>query len=740
MRKFWQSNAERAGPAAGLADADGRRAVNDAGEAFRTELHDPLLRCLIALICFHDRSASQHELTSGLPLHQGRLTPDLAVRAAERAGYVASIVKRPLSQLNPLVFPAILLLEHGGACVVHSRLGRRGFEIYDPDTQTISKVSLKQLGQVYAGGAILVKPDVRLTGREPDARLLARGHWFWGVVGRLWPSYARVLLAACFINVLALASPLFIMNVYDRVLPNKALSTLWVLAVGMLLAIAFDFIFKLLRTWMIDSAGRRADVLLAGRIYEHLLAIKLQNKPGTTGGFASHLRDFEQVREFFTSNTLATISDFLFFGLFLFVIYMIAGPLAIIPAVAAVLVFVIGLVMQFPLARAARETQSESAYRHSLLVETISSLETIKMLRAEGHLQNLWERLVGRTARTIERTRAITSLVSTLTMAIQQLVTVGIVAYGAYLFDQGEVSMGAIIASVILAGRAVAPFGQFATIVARSQHSVAALNNLNNIMRMESERPEGKPFISQPIENARIEFKSATFSYPQQANPALRDLNLVINPGEKVGIIGKIGSGKTTLGRLLAALYDVQQGAILIDAIDIRQFHPHQIRSAIGVVNQDADLFFGTLRSNLVMGNPAASDEQMVAAARLAGVDQFVATHPAGYDMQVGERGGLLSGGQKQSVALARMLLLKPRVLFLDEPSGSMDMASERLLIQNLRQCLTPDQTLIVSTHRYSMLEIVDRLIVLGDGKVIADGPKDQVLEALKARLAGQTP
>ncbi len=698
--------------------------------------YDVLLRCLIAVTSYHDRAASETELTAGLPLTNGLLTPDLAVRAAERAGYAAKVIKKPLQRINPLVFPAILLLENGDACVIFKRLRMRRVEIFDPHTRTMSKVRLSVLKKSYTGIAILLRPDIQLTKREPEAIQLARGHWFWGVVWRLWPSYAQVILTASIINILALATPLFIMNVYDRVLPNKAIPTLWVLAIGVGLAIGFDLIFKLLRSWMIDAAGRRADVLLAGRIYEHILSIKLQNKPATTGGFASHLKEFESVREFFTSNTLATISDFMFFGLFLFVIHLIGGPLAIVPAVGAAVVFVVGLILQFPLRRAARETQTEAAYRHSLLVESITALETIKMLRAEGRLQSLWERLVGRTARTVEKTRRISNLVTTVTMAVQQLVTVGIVVYGALLFDRGEVSMGAIIACVILGGRAVAPFGQFATIVARSQQSFAALSNLNGIMKMENERPDGKSFVAQPIKDARIEFKAVKFSYPGAPNPALNGLNVIIEPGEKVGIIGKIGSGKTTIGRLLAALYEAQEGAILIDSIDIRQFHPHEVRGAIGVVNQDSDLFFGTLRDNILMGNSSASDAQIVEAARLAGVEEFAMRHPSGFDMPVGERGNLLSGGQRQAVALSRVLLLDPKVVFLDEPSSSMDLASERVLIKNLKKTLRPDQTIIVSTHRYSMLDLVDRLLVLADGKIAADGPKEKVLQALKARLA----
>ena len=695
---------------------------------------DPLLNCLIAVAAFHDRAVSPETLTAGLPLVEGRLTPALFERAAKRAGYAAKIVRRPLSKLNPITLPAILLLEDFDACVLVKKLSKRTFEIFDPLTQTWATATQQELDDAYTGRAILIKPELDVGTRASGVGVQVSGHWFWGVVRQLWPTYLQVIVAAAFINVLALASPLFIMNVYDRVLPNKAIETLWVLAAGIGLAIVFDLMLRSLRGWLIDAAGRRADVLLSGRIFEHVLSIRLSNRPNTTGSFANQLREFDSVREFFTSGTLATVTDIAFFALFLFVIYQIGGPIAIIPAIAAVIVLTIGLILQFPLRKAAQKTQAESAYRHSLLVEAIGALETVKTIRAEGALQRIWERLVGRTASTLEKARRIQALILNMTIATQQLVTVGIVIMGAYLFEAGEVSMGAIIACVILGGRSVAPFGQFATLIARSQQSFAALKTLNELMKLESERPDGKNFVSQPITDGRIEFKSVEFSYPSAPNPAIKDFNLNIRPGERVGIIGKIGSGKTTIGRLLGGIYDAQGGSILIDGIDIRQYHPYELRRAVGVVAQDSDLFFGTLRSNILMGYPDASDEQMVHACKLAGVDDFANKHPSGFDMPVGERGSLLSGGQKQAVALARILILEPRIIFLDEPSGSMDLASERILIQHLREAAKEGQTLILSTHRYSMLELVDRLVVISNGKVAADGPKDKVLAALKAQ------
>ncbi|MGI9482541.1 MAG: type I secretion system permease/ATPase [Hyphomicrobiales bacterium] len=708
--------------------------VHDFPDEVREE--DPLLNSLIAITAFHDRAASVDQLVAGLPLVDGRLTPALFIRAAERAGYSARLVKRSIKQINPVVLPAVLLLENEDACVLQERISKQTYKVYDPVTGQPGVLNLKHLESSYTGRAILIKPDLDMHARDIKTADLTRGHWFWGVVWKLWPTYFRVILAAALINLLALASPLFIMNVYDRVLPNKALPTLWVLAAGIGLAIFFDFLLKSLRGWLIDSAGRRADVLLAGRIFEQVMSLKLNHRPSTTGSFASQLKDFEVVREFFTSGTLATITDVAFFGLFIFVIFQIGGPIAYVPVVAATLVLIVGLIMHVPLRKAAEKTQAETAYRHSLLVESIGALETVKAIRAEGYLQRLWERLVGKTSRTLEKTRRIQALIMNFTAGVQQMVSVAVVITGVYLFSEGDVSMGAIIACVILSGRCVAPFGQFASLVARSQQSFAALKTLNSLMSLENERPEGKNYVSQPINIGLIEFKNLTFSYPDAPNPAINELSLTVRPGEKIGIIGKIGSGKTTIGRLICGLYEAQEGAILIDGIDIRQFHPHEVRRSIGFVGQDSDLFFGSLRSNILMGVPNATDEQMVEACRVAGVDDFVMRHPQGFDMPVGERGNLLSGGQKQAVSLARVLLLNPKILYLDEPSGTMDLASEKVLLDHLKNVAQKEQTLIVSTHRYSMLELVDRLVVLSNGKVAADGPKDKVLDALKKNVS----
>lgn len=693
---------------------------------------DPLLNCLEFIAKHHDQAISGDMLTAGLPLVDGKLTPSLFVRAAGRAGFAARLVKRPLSRLTPLVLPAVLIMTDGTSCILMSIGRRKKVEIVAPDGGGgISKVDIRQLKKEYSGYAILVKPEYRFDNRTSETRPKQSKSWFWGTMGRLWPTYLQVMFAAAIVNVLALASPLFIMNVYDRVLPNQAIATLWVLAIGIALAIGFDFALRTVRGVLIDSAGRRADVLLASRIFEHVMNMKLSSRPQTTGAFVNRLKEFEIVREFFTSSTVATITDLFFIGIFLVVIHQIAGPLVWVPAIAVIITLVVGLFLQLPLNRAMRSSMEESTHRHSLLVESIASIETIKAVRAESHMQRQWERLVGKSSQTSEAVRFFSAIGTNFTVLVQQFVSVGVVVAGVYLFSEGQISMGAIIASVILSGRAVSPLGQVSTTIARCQHAIVALKSLNEIMKLPVDRPPEQRFVNREIKNGSVEFQNVSFNYPAAQMPALRGVSLKINAGERVGIIGRIGSGKTTIGRIACGLHFPSEGTVLLDGIELQQHHPFEIRRAVAFVIQEADLFYGTVRDNISMGAPFVDDAQILNAAKIAGVDDFVSLHPAGYEMQVGERGQFISGGQRQAIALARALLFQPPIVFLDEPSGAMDTASEQALMLRLRDAITPEQTLIISTHRTRLLGLVDRLVVLDNGVLIADGPKEKVLKLL---------
>lgn len=691
---------------------------------------DPLLGCLEIAADHYGRSPGLGVLTSGLPLVNGRLTPQLFLRAASRIGLSARIAKRRIGEILKILFPVVLLMRDNQA-VVLLELEGEVVTIALPETgKGTVRVSLKSLETNYLGYAILIKPEYRGPEERQDTGNIS-GHWFWNSVTPLWPAYVQVFLAAALINVLVIAAPLFIMNIYDRVLPNKAIATLWVLAIGMAGVVVFDLILKTTRHALLGNAGRRADVMLASRIFAHVLNLDLAKRPLKTGEFANQLRDYEMVREFFTSNTLVTLTDLIFIGLFILIIYYIAGPVALVPAIAVGLVVVFGIILQVPLNRIVKRAQIEATQRHSVVIEALNGLETIKCARAEGQFQRQWEQFIGHNSRTAERMRSLSTLAMNVTGFIQQLVSVGVLIVGVYMFSAGEVSSGVIIAAVILASRAVAPLGQIAATISRAQQALHAYKALNRIMAMPEEGHGQARHTNRSVSVGRITFDAVTFQYPESDAPALKDFSLKIEPGERIGIIGKIGSGKTTIGRLLARLHLPTTGALLLDEVDVHQYHPAEVRRCVAFVSQDTSLFFGSVRDNIVLGVPHVSDDLVLRAAGLAGVTDFVKTNPKGFNMPVGEGGRFLSSGQRQALVLARAFLLEPLVVFLDEPSGAMDMASERLLIQRLKTAFRPDQTVIVTTHRYNVLALVDRLVVIDRGHVVADGPRDEILARL---------
>ncbi len=700
------------------------------------EVFDPLLGCLEIAADHYGRSAATGALTSGLPLAQGRLTPQLFVRAASRIGLSARIAKRQIDELPKILLPVVLLLKDNNAVVLLEHDGETATVALPETGKGAVKVTLKSLAGRHTGYGILIKPEYRAVEGQYAK---SKGHWFWSSVAPLWPAYVQVFLAAALINILVIAAPLFVMNIYDRVLPNKAIATLWVLAIGMGCVVIFDFILKTTRHAILGNAGRRADVILASRIFSHVLSMDVSKRPLKTGEFANQLRDYEMVREFFTSNTVVTFTDFMFISLFIVIIYYIAGVVAIVPLAAVILVIGIGLLLQVPLSRAVRKSQTEATHRHSMVIEALNGLETIKCARAEGQFQQQWEQFIGHNSRTAETMRSLSTLAMNATGIVQQLVSVGVIIIGVYLFSEGEVSSGAIIAAVILSSRAVAPLGQIAATLSRAQQAFNAYKSLDRIMALPSEDDGQDRHVNRRIAEGRISFDDVTFAYPESEAPALKDFNLKIEAGERVGIIGKIGSGKTTIGRLLARLYLPTGGTLLLDDVDIRQYHPAEVRRAVAFISQDTALFFGSLRDNIVLGVPHISDDLVLRAAEFAGVADFAKNHPKGFNLQVGEGGRFLSSGQRQSVVLARAFLLEPLIMFLDEPSGSMDMASERLLIQRLKTAFRPDQTVIVTTHRYNVLALVDRLVVIDAGRIVADGPREEILAKL-SRTASQGP
>jgi ATP-binding cassette subfamily C protein LapB len=518
------------------------------------------------------------------------------------------------------------------------------------------------------------------------------------------------------------------MNVYDRVLPNKAIPTLWVLGIGLLIALIFDFILRMARALTIDYVGRRIDLRASSLLMERVLNARLSKGGASTGLMTQRLHDYEFVREFLTSNTIVFFIDLLFSVVFILVIVSLSPWFGIYPAIALICMGLLGLVIQRLIRKELARATASTALRQSLLVEMVGSLEVLKSLRGEGHLLRKWDTVTRDVSNVNERIKRYSAIAGNAAYFVQMSVTLVTVVIGAYLFEAGAVSTGAIIAAVMLASRAVSPAGQIALTLARARQAASAFRSIDSIMTLSDERSDRRLVVSRPVGEAGIEFNGATFAYAEDGRKVLDGLSLKFAPGERVAILGRVGVGKTTIGRLLARFHDLDSGQLLIDGIDIRQYHPHEVRRAITFVPQDAELLSGTLRDNLLVGKPEATDAELIKACQLAGVDEFVARHPQGYDMPVGERGGLLSSGQKQMVGLARALLASGKVLFLDDPTSSMDMASEKAFVERLRKAVKPGTTMIVTTHRNAVLRLVDRVVVIDQGRVVADGSAEAVL------------
>lgn len=696
---------------------------------------DPLAQALICLAAFHGRAISREALISGLPIVNGRLTAALVERAGIRAGLEVEPVKRALADIPALVLPALLITKEGVPLILSGiDEARQRTRITDPvNPDTAFDMAAAELANLYSGYAFLVKPAATADERTVAAGDLPTNHWFWSVVRRFGSNYGHVALAALLVNLLALAAPLFTMNVYDRVVPNGAIPSLVALAVGLGLAIVFDFVIRIVRSRIIDLTGKKIDVVLAANIFEHILAVKMANRPTSVGILANQMRDFDSVREFFTSGTVVAATDLIFAIIFIGILFIIAGPLAWIPLVMLPIIIATGFVLQRPLDRAMKRLQAESAARHGVLIESLSGIETVRAIGAESRMQTAWERSVAATARSGEDVHFWSTLALTISSSAQQITSMLLVVIGVFLILDGKITMGALVAANMLSGRVLAPISSLASVITRATQTLSALRSIDRLMSLERERPPGRAYVARKIDNGMVSFENVTFRYPGSKENALENISFKIAPGERVAIIGRVGSGKTTVGRLLSGFYEPVEGSIAIDGIDSRQYDPADLRAGIGFVMQDTDLFFGKLRDNITLGKPSATDEEVIEVARLSGVEQFIAGHPLGYDMPVAEGGRSLSGGQKQAIGLARAMIRKPKIMFMDEPTAHFDVRSETEFLDRLKAIAKSDMTIIVSTHRPSLLTLVNRILVFERGKLVADGPRETVVANLQA-------
>lgn len=707
------------------------------GESWRR--HDPLLSSLIEIARFHGRGMTPEGFLAGLPLQEGLLTPALLRRAAARAGLASRISRRPLDAIREELLPVILLLEDNDSCILLgiNKDRSRARVVFPEAGQGATEIELERLVSLYTGYCIFVRPRFRFDTRAPEIRSVVNRHWFWGALWSNTQLYKDVLVAAFLINIIAIVVPFFTLNVYDRVVPNNAFETLWTLSLGVTLVIAVDFGLRMVRGYVLDVAGKRIDIDLSALIMERVLGMQMVNRPASVGSFAANLRAFESVRDFITSTTVTAFIDLPFAIIFLALIVWLGWMLAIPLFIAMVGLVLYALMLQPKMQALTETTYRATATRNSTLIESLVGIETIKTQCAEGVMQRKWEYSVAYLARVGADLRYLSSSVVNGSSAVQQLVTVAIVIIGVYLISDHKLTMGGLIACVMLSSRALAPFAQIASLLTQYQNAAMALSALDKVVAQPVERPENAAFIRRERIKGKIEFSHVKFSYPGGSSDVLSDLSFHVNEGEHVAIIGKVGSGKSTINRLILGLYQPSEGNIKIDGVDIRQLDPAEVRKTVGYVPQDVTLFYGSLRENITIGVPHVEDHAILQAAEIAGLQELVGNHPKGFDMPIGERGESLSGGQRQSVAIARAFVHEPGILLLDEPSSAMDSSTEEALKERLA-AYAKGRTMVLVTHRNSLLDLVDRLIVIDRGKVVADGPKAQVTEALRTGKVGR--
>ncbi len=697
----------------------------------------PLLRSLSSLLRLRGKSVSPQYLYAGLA-GTGEVTPGECIRAAARSGLQARIMHRPtLDEISPLTLPCVLILENGRSCVL-TALSKHLATVILPELGDEPKqVNRSSISEEYTGYAVFGSVD------KPEDKRITTFHrpkgkrWFWDAIKHYGPIYRHAAFASVIINLIALGSPLFVMNVYDRVVPNNAVDTLWVLAIGISLAYLFDFLLRTLRNHFVDTAGRNADVVISSLLVDKVLSMQLDHKPESTGALVNNVREFESLREFFSSSTLLSCIDLPFLFLFIIFLSFIGGPLVLLPLIAMPIMFGAGFLLQSLAKKASEKSYSQNMHKNALLTEMVNGLETLKCCQGETRMQRMWETVVEESAQANIETKKYGSLAVGFSVFITQFVTVAMVVWGVHLIAEGTLTMGGLIGSNILAGRAMAPLMQMAGLITRYQNSRISLDALNTLMSLPSEDRDTNSTVDFGPLDPAFTIENASFSYPNAARTAVENLSLHIAPGEKVGIIGRMGSGKSTLIRLLIGLYQPTEGAVKFGGVDIRQMAGTDLRTRVGFAPQDCVLFYGTVRDNIVLGDPFVSDQRMLRASSISSVTDFIRTKPEGFGTQVGEQGKALSGGQRQAIGLARALVRDPEVLILDEPTSNMDTSSEHIVQTRLMKHMK-NKTLILVTHRMSMLKLIDRLVVMDGGRIVADGPKDLVIEKLRTSSASK--
>jgi len=695
------------------------------------------LDSLVILTQHFGTPCSADALAAGLPITDANLPPDLLPQAASRAGLSAKLNRKGLDQIPAMLLPCILLLKDQKACVLQELdLDANKAVISLPETGGQEQLTIEELETQYVGYLFLIKQQYR-DSRQANLDLYQHNeHWLWTAIKSGIPIYRDVIIATILINIFALVSPLFVMNVYDKVVPNLAFESLWVLAAGAGLAYIFDLILKQLRGYLVDVAGKKIDITMSAKLFSKVIGIPLEARSPSVGATAKQVSEFDTIRDFLSSATITAIVDLPFALFFMVIIWLVAGDLVAFPIIATVLIIGYTLILQPKLKHAIEESSKFASLRHAHLIESLTAIESIKANGAEGIVQKAWQQMLGHTSHWNMKSKTISNSVSNVASFIVQVAVIGVIVLGVYRVSENMISMGAIIASVMLSSRAISPMAKIASLLTRSNHTISAMSAIDNIMKQEGEFENKGQLISVNRLKGQIEAEQVGFNYPNVEKSALYPLNIKLKPGEKVAIIGRNGSGKTTLAKMLLGLYNPTTGSLRFDGLNHRQIHPSDLRRNFGYLPQEVILFHGSVRDNILFGTRQVTEYQLIRAVQLSGVNLFTDLEGDGLDTQVGEGGQALSRGQRQSIALARAILNDPPFLLLDEPTASLDARAEKQFVRSMK--LTgKNRTMILITHKMQILNLVDRVIVLDRGRLVADGPRDEVLAQLKASNTG---
>ncbi len=656
-------------------------------------------------------------------------------RAAHELGLESNLLFREnIADISSLVLPCLLILNNQGTCVLQSFSEEGKIKVIMPEHGNDEmEIEVEKLQEQYSGYAMFVSLAARADRQLRPIEATQERSWFWDVIHHFGPLYRQVAMISVLTNLLVLVGPLFVMNVYDRVVPNLAFDTLWVLAIGALLAYVFEFGLRMLRTYFTEKASHNIDVIVATRIMRHIIGMRLQDRPATSGALISHMREFESLRDFCSASTLLALVDVPFLFMFLWVVYFIGGILVILPLLAIVFLLVVVLFLQYSARRAATADVQGTVEKNAHLVEIVTGVEAIKMASAQNRMLQIWEKISGHCAENTEKHKMMTTSVTTTFLFATQLVSVTLIIWGVYLISQKQLSVGGLIASNILVGRCMSIVVQLAGLTTRIQHAIVAMKTLNQFMALKQEDVNESLNVEFGHLKHDVAFTKVSFSYGDSPLPAISDLNLNIPAGTKLGVMGHMGSGKSTFSKLVAGLYEPQEGTVRFGGVDLRQLDIVELRTRIGYMPQEPVLFHGSVRDNIALGTPYIRDQLILRAAYLAGVTDFIKLHPAGFGMQVGERGNNLSGGQRQAISLARALLHDPDIIILDEPTSNMDNFTEEIIKRRLLPVLEK-KTLIINMHRTSLLSLVDNLLIIKEGKLSIYGEKNKVIAALNKK------